>query len=186
MSTSDQKKLSVSTGWFENGPWRSKTVLAALVVCAVGLWFWYSGIRNSTPNETGNEPGAASELAAADPADPASGTPSKWSKPLPVYVKMSASYVAGYCVGWLFRKLIRVILLVSALAIALVAYGKFVGLDLDEAQDQVKRGSKWAKHEVKAAKDYFKQMLPSATAGGVGIFLGFLRRNRAAGTKPTE
>ena len=87
--------------------------------------------------------------------------------------------MAGYCIGWLFRRLLRLILLVSALAIALLAYGKFAGFDLKPAQEKVKQSGQWAQREATAAKDYFKNMLPSATAGGVGIFLGFLRRKRA-------
>jgi uncharacterized membrane protein (Fun14 family) len=184
MNDSSQRASGVFTNWFENGPWRSKTVLAALAVVVVGLWFWYSDIKNSPQNQSNNAAAKATEItpagtASASPAD----SPSKWSKPFPGYVRMSVSYVVGYCIGWLFRKLVRLIMVVAALAIALLAYGKFAGFNLKHTEEQVKRGGEWAQHEATAAEDYFKHLLPSATAGGVGIFLGFLRRNKARGSK---
>ena len=97
---------------------------------------------------------------------------------------MGASCVAGFCVGWFFRKLTRLILVVGALVIALLAYGKLAGCDTTHAQEQVKRGGEWAQHEATAAEDYFKRLLPSATGGGAGIFLGFRRRNKASAAKP--
>jgi FUN14 family len=186
VNDSSQQTNSVFASWFENGPWRSKTVLAALAVFVVGLWFWYSDIRDSPPpngsgnaatNTTGPAPAGT---AGASPAD----APSKWSKPFPWYARLSLSYVGGYCIGWLFRKLIRLVMVVFALAIALLAYGKFTGFDFKRTEERVKRGGQWAQHEVTAAEDYFKHLLPSAAAGGVGTFVGFLRRNRTRGTKP--
>jgi uncharacterized membrane protein (Fun14 family) len=93
---------------------------------------------------------------------------------------MGVSFVAGFCIGWFFRKLTRLILVVGALVIALLAYGKLAGCDMTHTQVRVKRGGEWAQHEVTAAEDYLKHVLPSATAGGVGIFLGFRRRGKAA------
>jgi hypothetical protein len=60
------------------------------------------------------------------------------------YVRMGASYVAAYCIGWLFRRLMRLILVVCALAIALLAYGKFAGWDMTHAQERVKHSGEWA------------------------------------------
>jgi uncharacterized membrane protein (Fun14 family) len=97
---------------------------------------------------------------------------------------MGVSYVAGFCVGWFFRKLTRLILVVGALAIALLAYGKLTGCDVTRTQEEVKQGGEWAQHEATTAEDYLKHVLPSATAGGVGIFLGFRRRSKAAASKP--
>jgi uncharacterized membrane protein (Fun14 family) len=92
---------------------------------------------------------------------------------------MGASYVAGFCIGWFFRKLTRLILVVGGLVIALLAFGKFAGCDTTHTQEQVKRDTEWAQHEAATAKDYFEHLLPSATTGGVGIFLGYRRRNKA-------
>ncbi len=36
---------SVLANWFGDGPWRSKSVIAALVVVVAGLIFWISDIK---------------------------------------------------------------------------------------------------------------------------------------------
>jgi len=180
-----QKALGVFTNWAGDGPWRSKSVLAALAAVVVGLWFWCSDIKNSPPqNETNNAAANTSGITQSNPAGASSGTHWSWSKPFPIYVRMGVSYVAGFCLGWFFRRLTRLILVVVALVIALLAFGKFAGCDTTHTQEQVKRGGEWAQHEVTTGEDYLKQVLPSATAGGVGTFLGFRRRSKAAASKP--
>jgi uncharacterized membrane protein (Fun14 family) len=168
-----QKTLGVLTGWTGDGPWRSKSVLAALAVVVVGLGFWFADIKNGPP-QSDTDTATATTPAVAPPAE----AHWNWSKPFPVYVRMGASYVAGFCLGWLFRRLLRLILVAGALALALLAYGKLTGCDLTHAQEQVTRGGEWAQHEATAAESYLKHLLPSAAAGGAGIFLGFRRRNK--------
>lgn len=180
-----QKISGAFDGWAGDGPWRSKSVLAALAVVVVGLGFWFSDIKNNPPpNETDNAVTNAPGNTPPNPAGAPAGTHWNWGKPFPGYVRMGASYVAGFCIGWFFRRLTRLILVVGALVIALLALGKFAGCDTTRAQEQVKRGGEWAQHEVTAVEVYFKQLLPSATAGGVGTFLGFRRRSKAAPPKP--
>lgn len=180
-----QKALGVFTGWSGDGPWRSKSVLAVLVVVVVGLGFWFSDIKNNPPpNVTStvmtNAPGVTPSSTASAPV----GSHWNWSKPFPFYVPVGTSYVAGFCIGWFFRKLTRLILVVSALVIALLAYGKLAGCDMTHTQEQVKRGGERAQHETTTAENYLKHMLPSATAGGVGVFLGFRRRSKVSTAKP--
>ncbi len=97
---------------------------------------------------------------------------------------MGASYVAAYCLGWLFRRVLRLILIVSLLVIAFLAYGRLAGLNVTQAQVQVKQSRGWARHVMVTEKDHLKGLLPSATAGAVGMFLGFRRRNQARVAEP--
>ena len=151
----------------------------------LGLGVWGSDLKNGPPpgetnNVVTNAPGVASPNPAVAPAR------SHWnlSKPFPFYVRMGASYVAGFCIGWFFRKLTRLILVVVALVVALLAYGKLAGCNTSHAQEEVKRGEKWAQHEATTAESYLRHMLPSATAGGAGVVLGFRRRGQTAAPKP--
>lgn len=182
-----QKAQGVITGWAGDGPWRSKSVLAALAVVVAGLGLWCSDIKNCPPqNESNiavtNAPGIPQAGTAGAPA----GAHWNWSKPFPHYVRMGASYVAGFCLGWLFRKLTRLILVVSALAIALLGYGKITGCNTTHEREEVKRGGEWAQYEAATAENHLMHLLPSATTGGAGIFLGFRRRSKMATPVPPE
>jgi hypothetical protein len=180
-----QKALGVFTGWTGDGPWRSKSVLAALAVVVVGLGFWCSDIKSKpSHNDTNNAAAHAPGVTASQPDGAPTGPHWNWSKPFPFYVRMGASYVAGFCLGWLFRRVLRLILVVSALAIALLAYGKLAGCDMTRPQEQIKHGSEWAQHEASAKMDYLKHLLPSATTGGIGVFWGFRRRSKATVSEP--
>ena len=99
---------------------------------------------------------------------------------------MVASYVAGFCIGWVFRKLIRIILAFTALVTALLALGKFAGCDMAPARERVEHTGEWAQHEVTTAKDYLLPLLPSVGVGGAGTFLGFRRRGQTAAPRPAD
>jgi uncharacterized membrane protein (Fun14 family) len=180
MNALAQKILDGFTGWFGNGPWRSKSVLAALAVVVVGLGFWISDIKTK-PQQNKTEQ-TTTDAPKITPLD--SGSHWNWSKPFPFYVRMGASYAAAYCLGWLFRRVLRLILVVSVLAIAVLAYGRFAGWDMTRTQEKVTHSSEWARHTATAEKDHLKHLLPSATAGAAGMFMGFWRRSQTRVAHP--
>jgi uncharacterized membrane protein (Fun14 family) len=166
--------------WVGNGPWRSKSVIASLVVVVAGLVFWISDIKpkpaQSQPEQTMTD---APKITPLDDHW-------NWRKPFPFYVRMGASYAAAYCIGWLFRRVLRLIVVVSVLAIALLAYGKLVGWDMTNTQEKVKQSGEWVRTAANTERDHLKHLLPSATGGAVGMFMGFRRRSRAAGNEPVD
>jgi len=56
VNTFAEKAGGFVTGLISDGPWRSKSVLAALVAVVVGLWFWFSDIKNPPPQNAANNP----------------------------------------------------------------------------------------------------------------------------------
>ena len=185
MSLLAQKARGAVNDLVTDGPWRSKSVLAALAAVFVGLWFWVSDIKNPPPQTDSNKATASAPgTTTTNPPDTSAGSHWNWGKPFPIYTRLGASYVVGFCLGWFFRKLLRLIVVVVALAVAMVALGRYVGLDTTHAQAEVKRGGQWAEHEVVTMEDYVKHLLPSAAAGGFGTFLGFRRRNKTVSLTP--
>lgn len=179
MNVFAQKARGAVISLVTDGPWHAKSVLAAIAAVFVGLWFWFSDIKSPPAqsmanNATTNAPGSTT----TNPPDASEGSHWNWGKPFPIYTRLGASYVVGFCLGWFFRKLLRLIVVVVAMIVALLAFGKYVGVDTTHAQDDVKRGGKWAEHEVVTMEDYLKHLLPSAGAGGFGTVLGFRRRNK--------
>jgi len=180
MNEFSQSARNVFANWFSDGPWRSKSALAALVVVVAGLVFWISDIK---PKPALNKP---DQTTTGAPKITPLDDHWNWRKPFPFYVRMAASYAAAYCIGWLFRRVLRLIVVVSVLAIALLAYGKLVGWDMTNTQAKVKRGSEWVRTTANTEKDHLKHLLPSATGGAIGMFMGFRRRNRAVVTEPVN
>ena len=185
MNTTLPEALGFFTGWLGQGPWRSKSVLAALAVVLVGMGFWFSAVKSGPPQHpTSTAPTNAPAMAPSDTAGAPAETDWNWRRPLPWYVKIGASYVLGYSIGWFFRKLLQLALIIVALAIALLAFGKYVGCDTTRARQEVKRSGEWAERQATAGEDYLKRLLPSATGGAIGTFLGFRRRGKDAIPKP--
>ena len=185
MNTNARKGRGVFSGFFTNGPWRSKSVLAALAAVVVGGGVWFSGVRKSSSENADVNVTTNMHIPAPSPAgDLTNATHWDWSKPLPFYVPACASYVAGFCIGWLFRKVMRVVVVAVALVISLLALGRFAGCNIKPAQEQVKRSGEWAQDKAAATQDYLLRLLPSATGGGLGVFLGFRRRRKAASAEP--
>jgi uncharacterized membrane protein (Fun14 family) len=176
-----QKASGILINRISEGPWRSKSVLAALAAVVLGLGFWVADIKNGPPQSE-----VSSTVANAPAVTPPAHGHWNWSKPFPFYVPMGASYVAGFCIGWVFRRLIRILLAFTALVITLLALGKFAGCDVTPAQERVKHTSNWVQQEATTAKDYLQHLLPSVGAGGVGTFLGFRRRGKAAASRPAD
>jgi len=174
-----QKATGVLSGLVVDGPWRSKSVLAALAAVLAGVGIWFHGLSSNPPaGEVSSTQTTAPVTTPAGTASSPTGSHWDWSKPFPFYVPIGASYVAGFCIGWFFRKLIRMILIITALVIALLALGKFAGCNVAPAQQRVKQTGEWAQHEATSAEDYLMKLLPSAGAGGAGTFLGFRRRSK--------
>lgn len=186
MNVIGPRLLTGIAGFFQDGPWRAKSVWGAVAAVVAGTGLWFSDLKANPPADlaapaTTNAPGSA--MTAAPAATPEAHW--NWQKPLPGYVKTCASYVAGFCLGWFFRKLIKLITIAVALTVALLAWGKFAGFDTNHAQAEVKRGGKQAQQQVTALADDFKQTLPSTMGGGAGVLLGF-RRRKILADKPEE
>jgi hypothetical protein len=104
-------------------------------------------------------PAAGPGITASDTGSPvASGAQSNWSKPVPGYVRICVSYLGGFFIGW----------------------------DTTRAQEQVKQSSAWVQHEATETRDYLKGLLPSAAAGGTGVFFGFRRNRKTTASEPPK
>jgi uncharacterized membrane protein (Fun14 family) len=154
-----------------DGPWRARTVHLCLFVVLVGLGFWVHDAAKGLPPPT--------HVRAYMPAEQAaSGGSWDFSRPVPGYVRVCASYIGGFFIGWAFRRFLRLALALVALAVLLIGVGKYAGWNTSPAETEVKKRATWVRHEATAATDYLKGLLPSTTAGAVGAFLGFRRKGK--------
>jgi uncharacterized membrane protein (Fun14 family) len=154
-----------------DGPWRSRTVLLAFLAVLAGLSLWVRDVAKGPP-----PPPPAQVITPAGQATAGGGW--DFSRPVPGYVRVCASYIGGFFIGWAFRRFLRLALSLVALAALLVGLGKCVGWNTAPAETKLKDRATWIQREANAATDYLKGLLPSTTAGAVGVFLGFRRKSK--------
>jgi uncharacterized membrane protein (Fun14 family) len=154
-----------------DGPWRARTVLLALFVVVIGLGGWVRDASKGPP-----PPAPAHATAPAGQLGSSGGW--NFTRPVPGYVRVCVSYIGGFFIGWAFRRFIRLALGLAALAVLLVGLGKYTGCNMAPAETRVKERVAWVQHEITVARDYLKHLLPSASAGAVGVFLGFRRKDK--------
>ena len=155
-----------------DGPWRARTVHLSLLIVLVGLGLWVHNAAKGPP-----PPAPVGVTTPAGPA--ASGGSWDFTRPVPGYVRICASYIGGFFIGWAFRRFLRLALALVALAVLLVGLGKYAGWNISPAETEVKERAAWIRHEATAATDYLKGLLPSTSAAAVGAFLGFRRKDKA-------
>jgi uncharacterized membrane protein (Fun14 family) len=103
---------------------------------------------------------------------------------VPGYVRLCASYIGGFFIGWAMRRFLRLAFSVVILALLLVGVARYAGCNTAPAQTRVMDKASRARHEAAIARDYLTGFLPSGTAGAVGVFLGFWRKDRSPAPMP--
>ena len=80
-----------------DGPWRARTVHLSLLVVLFGLGFWVHDAAKGPPPPT--------HVHAYMPAEPAASDGSwDFTRTVPGYVRVCASYIGGFFIGWTFRR----------------------------------------------------------------------------------
>ena len=163
-----------------DAPWKAKSVLAALATLVVGTGLWVktaldSHSNTAIPQTTSSVSATSKPDIQEQAANPSEQSP--WKKPLPGYVHISASYLGGFLIGWLSRRILKLAAICTAIALSGLAWVHHLGFDTTHAQAVVERDSKWVQHEIVQTRDYLEGLLPSVTTGGLGAFFGFRRKN---------
>jgi len=153
-----------------SAPWRAKSVLLALMLVLAGGVFWVRGALKSQST-------APQQTTATNNTHPRPTSGSMFNRPLPLTVRAGVSYACGFLIGWTFRRFIRVAVVLTAGVILLIGLGRYAGCDTTATEAKVKEESILVQREAKVARDYLKGLLPSASVGAVGAFLGFRRKD---------
>lgn len=124
--------------------------------------------------------GAAGLFAGAGAAV-ASGTPdhaiAAWLHGLaPTAMRVSASYLAGFFIGWGARRTLKWTSIATGAALAVAGVYMFMGGEAAWMESWIHSSSAWVDAKVTGAERYLVSLLPSATAATTGIILGFRRK----------
>ena len=94
-------------------------------------------------------------------------------------VRLGISFALGLVVGVFFRTFLKTMAVISAVAIAAIvglSYFEMLPIDFTTMRTNYDNASEWVGGRAGEIKEMAMAFLPSATAGGFGFFVGFLRR----------
>jgi uncharacterized membrane protein (Fun14 family) len=127
-------------------------------------------------NDTAKKPEAADESRASLAAGELKSAATRTPPPFPF--RVGASYAGGFLFGWALRRFLKTTAWIAGTLVAVIALLKATGwVDLDWAswQNHVSSNFAWIKSEAGGIKQFLFGFLPSASAAGAGLLLGFRR-----------
>ena len=119
--------------------------------------------------ESSEEQAVGKETQAAAPVDAV-------HKPaLPATFRLGAGYAGGFLIGWLFRRFIRIALLVTGALVGLIALARGFGwfeADWASMEGSIRESLAWLTVRAGSFKDLITGYLPSAGAATLGVIFG--------------
>ena len=98
----------------------------------------------------------------------------------PALVRGGASYLAGFVIGWVCRRAIKITAITTGAILALIALLKSAGwidLDWSTIEQDVSQSLTWLREEADSLKQLLTGYLPAAGAGTAGAFFGFRKKS---------
>ena len=97
----------------------------------------------------------------------------------PAVAQIGGSYLAGFLIGWAFRRFLRFAAMLVAAMLACIALMKasgWIDVDWSALEAQVSRTVQWLHGEAEGLRNVVTGFLPSAGAAGAGSFFGFRKK----------
>ena len=164
-------------------PWNSKTLILAAIIGAIGVVLsGYAYATRPAVQTTGSAIGDSAMTIGLSPKGSGATAPTIEQRIVdragPLMSKFGLSFVAGFFVGYAFKRFLKITAFVTGIALlGLFAAQRagFITMPWNQVQEQLESGVGWATEHATAYKDAAKAYLPSGVAGAVGIFMGFRR-----------
>ncbi|MCC6676890.1 MAG: hypothetical protein IT436_07085 [Phycisphaerales bacterium] len=164
--------------------WKSKVVLAAGVVTAIGLAMWIYALVSAPgarPAPSGVDSSLVSGLGGT--ARSSEGGVVEKSERLidaasPALLRFGLSFLVGCILAYVFKKFIKLSLLIAGLAAAVVfglQKSGVINIDGAAIKGHVDQSLAWAKGEAAGFKDFVVGYLPSSVSACAGLVYGALK-----------
>jgi uncharacterized membrane protein (Fun14 family) len=184
MGTMAQEQERAPTN-LKKRPWQLPSVLCAIVVTILGLAAWiYAVVTAPQVDRSGTNgsgvPGGASALveARAAPDGGVEPEPRTIDTAAPAIFRFGLSFLAGFALGFVLKKFIKISLLVGAVLAAAIwglqASGLFT-LPWDQIHTHISDSLSWMKGQAEGFKEFITGYLPSSMAAAAGVFIGLWR-----------
>lgn len=142
------RKISMWKGLL--GAWRSKVMRLCLLFLVLGLAWWIYAVTRKSDGSTSQVEDSA-------------------------MFRLGFSYVAAFIIGYVFKKFIKLMALLAAVAIGGIGLMKGLGwiqLDWASMELHVRESLAWVTGKAEAFKTFLMGYLPSTGAGTVGLWRG--------------
>jgi uncharacterized membrane protein (Fun14 family) len=162
-------------------PWKSGSLIAAIIITVLGLALWGYAAATRPAHVKGAPAGAVSGFASGDPL--ASGAPAPREERVidtasPAVARFGGCFVAGFCMAYAFKKFIKVTaILAGVFLLALFALQRAGVINMEWAwfESGIERSVAWLKGEAGAMKDFIVGYLPSTASALAGMVVGLRR-----------
>jgi uncharacterized membrane protein (Fun14 family) len=131
----------------------SRPVLLSVAAFLGGGWLWLIGAEND------------SVLAALQPYAPA-------------ITSLAGSFLAGLIIGRIARRKLKHVLIAGGIVVVAVSLLTKFGVIGPAADQWVHSSVGWVSEHLDKMQSYVAALLPSATAAGSGLYLGFRRKRK--------
>ena len=131
----------------------SSPVLLSVAAFLGAGWLWLIG------------PGKDSVLAALQPYAPA-------------VTSLAGSFLAGLIIGRIARRKLKHVLIAGGVVVVAVSLLTKFGVIGPAADQWVQSSVGWVSEHLNKMQSYIAALLPSATAAGSGLYLGFRRKRK--------
>ena len=170
--------------------WHKRVLSLGLLCAALGAAGWVAGkvgqrsVEQAAASADGpSAPAGSSSLLTRSNAPQTAATPAEEDgfvvRVSPKMMRIGASLIVGFIVGFLFRMFVKTMLLVTLVlggTFFALTYFNVVNVDLTSAQQTYDGAREWLTDQATRLKDVILAHLPSSASGGVGAFIGFRRR----------
>jgi uncharacterized membrane protein (Fun14 family) len=162
------------------GRWQRRLLMVSLLVFGSGMVSQMTSSHPQSPDapeaSIANSKGFLSQSTTPPPPAP---EPTLREKVSPWAMKVGASFMGGFLLGFALRTFLRITATVVALGAALflgISYFGGKNIDLTEARTKYEGAIHWVEDQAYRLKDSAQAHIPHSGTGLIGAFTGFRRK----------
>ena len=153
--------------------WHKAVVLIAALVCGSGTFGSIASRSFATTQ---------SAISTTAPTDSGAANDSVFGRVSPHMIRIGASIVIGFVVGWYLRAFVKTVLFLGLIVAGGAWLASHFGLfhvtqgEVETVRERGMEATHWWSTTPRTWKDWVMHKLPSAGGGTLGAWLGFRRR----------
>lgn len=159
--------------------WKSRTLRVMVLITVIGTAMWAYALATAAPvPATHHDPSLVAGLTSNSASTTAAAAPRLIDEAAPATFRFGLSFVVGFFLAWIFRRVLKVIILaagaITVLFLILRHFG-VVNLNFDALEGEVTHGVDVAREKATEFKSVILGYLPSGASATAGLVVGAKR-----------